>query len=185
MPDVLIVGDGPAGLSAALLLAKNGLEVSVYGLDGTPMHKALLLNYLGLPEIPGSQFQETARAQVTQQGATLHEAEVTALSADGQGFVLTTADGRRDEGRYLILASGSKRHLAASLGVATDADGVVLVDRDGRTSLAGCYALGWTSRKHKTQAIIAAGEGAAAALDILSAEQGKEFHDFDVVPAKV
>jgi len=60
MADVLIVGDGPAGLSAALFLAKNDMSVTVFGQDTTPMHKAMLYNYLGIPEMTGSDFQKTS-----------------------------------------------------------------------------------------------------------------------------
>ncbi|MCC7494825.1 MAG: NAD(P)/FAD-dependent oxidoreductase [Fimbriimonadaceae bacterium] len=181
MQDVLVVGDGPGGLSAALLLAKCGLSVEVCGVDGTPMHRAMVYNYLGIPAISGSEFQRVAREQVSAQGAVLRQAEVTGLAAAAAGFTVQTADGA-SRGRYLVLAIGSKRELVDQLGLARDEQGVVLVDRDGRTSLDKVYALGWTARKHKTQAVIAAGEGAAVALDILSIEKGKEFHDFDVVP---
>ena len=61
MSSVVIVGDGPGGLSAALFLAKNKLQVTVFGQDQTAMHYAYLYNYLGLPEIDGSDFQEIAR----------------------------------------------------------------------------------------------------------------------------
>jgi thioredoxin reductase len=44
---VIVVGDGPGGLSAALFLAKGGISVTVYGEDKTAMHWALLKNYLG------------------------------------------------------------------------------------------------------------------------------------------
>jgi thioredoxin reductase (NADPH) len=40
MTHVLIVGDGPAGLSAALFLAKRGMQVTVLGKDRTDMHRA-------------------------------------------------------------------------------------------------------------------------------------------------
>lgn len=183
MADVLIIGDGPGGLSAALLLAKNGLETVVLGMDGTPMHKAKLFNYLGIDEIDGSEFQRRAREQVRRHGATVQQGEVTELSQAGDGFDAVTAEGQQYHGKYLILAVGTKRDIAKGLGVATDSDGVVEVDRDGRTSVNNCYALGWTTKKHKTQAIISAGHGASAALDILSQEKGKEFHDFDVVEA--
>jgi thioredoxin reductase len=53
MPDVIVIGDGPGGLSAALFLAKNKLDVVVFGQDKTAMNYALLRNYLGIPEILG------------------------------------------------------------------------------------------------------------------------------------
>lgn len=63
MPDVIVIGDGPGGLSAALFLAKNGSDVVVFGQNNTAMNWALLRNYLGIPEIAGTEFQKVARAQ--------------------------------------------------------------------------------------------------------------------------
>jgi thioredoxin reductase (NADPH) len=65
MTRTVVVGDGPGGLSAALFLAKNGHTVTVYGQDQTPMHHAHLRNYLGLPDISGSDFQAVAREHAT------------------------------------------------------------------------------------------------------------------------
>ena len=65
MAHVIVVGDGPGGLSAALFLAKNGQEVTVYGQDKTAMNHAHLYNYLGIPEIGGTEFQAIARQQVS------------------------------------------------------------------------------------------------------------------------
>ena len=73
MADVIIIGDGPGGLSAALFLAKNGQNVTVFGQDETPMHYAKLYNYLGIPEITGTDFQKVAREQVQSFGADLQE----------------------------------------------------------------------------------------------------------------
>src|SRR5688500_15938331 len=53
MPTVIVIGDGPGGLSAALFLAKNKVDVVVFGEDKTAMNYAHLKNYLGLPEIGG------------------------------------------------------------------------------------------------------------------------------------
>ena len=180
MTDILIVGDGPAGLSAALLLAKNGLSAAVFGTDDTPMHKAMLLNYLGIPEMTGSDFQATARDQVKSFGATLHQTKVTDLAKTKEGYQVTTEEGDSHRGTYLILATTNKAHLTA-LGVKPNDDGTAAADRNCRTNLDGCYAVGWAARKDKIQAIISAGDGAVAALDILSLEKGEPFHDFDFV----
>jgi thioredoxin reductase len=179
MTDVAIVGDGPGGLSTALLLAKNGADVDVFGTDDTPMHKALLKNYLGIPEMTGTEFQEISREQVENFGAELYDKKVETVEQTDDGFAVETTEGERHEADYVVLATTNKSH-QKDLGVER-ADGVADVDRNGRTSIEDCYAVGWASRQDKIQAIISAGDGAAAACDILSKEKGEPFHDFDVV----
>lgn len=71
MAKVIVVGDCPGGLSAALFLAKNGQEVTVFGSDKTAMNYAYLHNYLGIPEIAGTEFQRVARGQESAVGGTL------------------------------------------------------------------------------------------------------------------
>ncbi len=182
MSDVLVIGDGPAGLSAALFLAKNHKSVEVLGKDDTAMHAALLKNYLGIEEMTGTQFQTIARGQVTKVGAKLHDAQVTSIAKTDGGFAVTTDDGRTFEGTYLILAVGAKPKIIEGLGLQVDDKGYVVADRNGVTNVPNLYVAGWSTRRDKIQAIISAGDGAAAALDILSKEKGKDFHDFDVPP---
>lgn len=182
MAHILVVGDGPAGLSAALFLAKNGQDVAVYAQDDTAMHYAYLYNYLGIPEIDGSEFQRRARRQVTDQGAELREEEVTEVTADAGSFTIRTADGGQARADYLILAGGrAARKLADQLALAQE-DGAVRVDREYRTSVDGVYAVGRLARPRRSQAVISAGAGAVAALDILSEEAGEDVHDWDTPP---
>lgn len=180
MADVIVVGDGPGGLSAALFLAKNDMDVVVFGQDATLMHKALLLNYLGIPEMTGSDFQKVAREQVAKFGAQIRDDEVDGAEKTDEGFAVTVGD-ERLEAKYLVLATGPQSPLAEALGVAKGGEGLVS-DRNGRTEVEGLYVIGWSTRLKKIQAIISAGDGACAALDILSAEAGEDLHDFDLVP---
>ena len=176
--DVLVVGGGPAGLSAALFAAKNGLETTCLDADGTWMHKAHLFNYLGIGSVDGSAFMETARTQVDSFGVERIEAKVTDVSETDGGFVAETDDGEH-AGTYLVLATGANRDLAESLGCAFDGD-LVDVDVTMETSVENAYATGAMGRKEEWQAVISAGDGAAAALNVLSKEKGENFHDFDV-----
>ena len=181
MADVLIIGDGPAGLSAALFLTKNGQNVTVFGQDGTPMHKAMLYNYLGIPEMTGSEFQRVGRAQVQNLGGKIEDVEVTAAEKTDGGFAVTTADWRskrREVSHFWRLAQIP--NWPKDLSLAKENKGIV-ADGDGRTSVEGLFAVGWNTRLIRTQAIISAGQGAATALEILSLEAGEDFHDFDVV----
>ncbi|MDX1659985.1 MAG: FAD-dependent oxidoreductase [Nitriliruptorales bacterium] len=179
MATTIIIGDGPAGLSAALFLAKNDHEAVVFGQDDTAMHWALLKNYLGIDEQPGSEFQERAKDQVKQFGADLRDEEVTEVRRDADGFVVTTAGGGQERGDYLVLAAGKAGgQLAEQLDIEAGPDGVAH-DTEYRTSVDRVYAIGRLARPNRSQAIVSAGAGATAALDILSREAGEDVHDWD------
>lgn len=178
----IIIGDGPAGLSAALFLAKNDHPAVVYGTDDTPMHHAQLYNYLGIRDISGSDFQTAARAHAREHGTELRDEEVSAVEVVDGRFVARAANGNAT-GDYLILAGGKQAQgLARDLGVEI-VDGRVAVDREYRTNVDRIYALGRLVRPDRSQAIISAGAGATAALDILSRETGADVHDWDTPPA--
>ncbi len=178
MAKIVIVGDGPAGLSAALFLAKRDHETHVYGQDDTPMHYAHLHNYLGAPDIGGTQFQQRARKQVRERGAHLHEAEVTAISTSG-GHLSVTADGEVEDADYVIVAGGqTSRSLLEEVGADVGEEGAV-VDSQQRTTVDRVYAVGRVVRPQRSQAITSAGAGAIAALDVLAREQGGSVVDWD------
>lgn len=178
MARILIIGDGPGGLSAGLFLAKNGHETVVFGQDKTPMHYAELHNYLGVPTILGSEFQQIARAQAAEHGASLRDEEVTAVSRDGERFTAATAVGE-EGGDYVILAGGkASQRLAEGLGAERTEAGVT-VDSQHRTTVDRVYAVGRLARPDRSQAIVSAGAGATAALDILSREAGEDVTDWD------
>jgi thioredoxin reductase (NADPH) len=183
MTTVVIVGDGPAGLSAGLFLAKKGIDTIVCGQDATAMHYAHLHNYLGIEDLGGSDFQVVARRQVSAYGADLRDAEVTAITPreDGEGFRVQAGD-EEVAADYVILAGGKQaQSLAAALGAERDG-GRVPVDGEQRTVVDRLYAVGRVARPDRSQAIISAGAGAVAALDILSREAGRDVHDWEGPP---
>lgn len=181
MTRTIVIGDGPGGLSAALFLAKNGVEVTVYGRDETAVHFAYLHNYLGIDEISGSDFQARARSQATAVGASINDATVTAVNADRDGVTATLESGDTVEADYLILSEGKSPVLARSLGLEED-EGSIIVDHEARSSEPRVYVIGRSARPTRSQAIISAGDGAKAALDILSREAGEDVHDWDTPP---
>jgi thioredoxin reductase len=177
--DVIVVGGGPAGLSAALFAGKNGLDTVLFDTDETWLHSAHLFNYLGIGSVDGDAFLETARQQVDDFGVDRRQGEaVTGIEETDDGFTAETDDGRY-ESSYVVLATGASRDLAEELGCAFTDEDVVDVGVDMETSVADAYATGAMVRPEEWQAAISVGDGAAAALNVLSKERGDHFHDFD------
>lgn len=182
MANVIVIGDGPGGLSAALFLAKGGLKVVVFGQDKTAMHFALIKNYLGVPDVLGSEFQAFSRKQVAALGADLREARVESVARAGDGYRVTTDQGATLDAKYLILSEGKGPRLAGQLGLEFDEARGIETDRNGKSRLDGVYVVGRSARPGRSQAIISAGDGAAAAIDILSRERGEDVVDWDEPP---
>ena len=110
--DLVIVGSGPAGLSAAVYAASEGLRVLVVdagGIGGQARSSSLIRNYLGFGRgVSGSRLAEEAYQQAASFGASfLFMHHVTALARTGDSIKLWLADGRVVEGGAVILATGA------------------------------------------------------------------------------
>lgn len=176
-----MVGDGPGGLSAALFLAKNKLDVVVFGQDTTAMNYALVKNFLGIAEILGSDFQKLARSQAASNGARLRDERVETVASDGDRWTITLESGDKLTAKYLVLSEGKSPRLAKQLGLEFHEHDGIATDKNARAAN-GVYVVGRSSRPGRSQAIISAGDGAAAAIDILSREKGENFVDWDEPP---
>ncbi|AEE14110.1 Thioredoxin-disulfide reductase [Thermodesulfobium narugense DSM 14796] len=108
--DVIILGAGPAGLSAAVYIARANISSLVIGLpDGSRASWAHNIeNYLGFPEgISGKEFKERSVAQAKKFGAIILEEEVIAANySENGGYYVETNKENRFEADYLILALG-------------------------------------------------------------------------------
>ena len=117
--DVAIVGAGPAGLSAAVYAASEGLSTLLLereAFGGQAGSSSLIRNYLGFPRgISGAGLATRAFEQVWSFGATPSMAgPVTALQPTAGGFTLHLADGQVSHTRTVLITTGvSYRSLEA------------------------------------------------------------------------
>ena len=120
--DILIVGAGPAGLTAAIYACRAGksvlvLEKEVFG--GQITHSPKVENYPGYLEMSGNEFAELLMMQAQDQGAEIDLAEVLDVTVDDRGIKHVMTDMGEYLSRALIIASGSKHR---ELGVPGEQD---------------------------------------------------------------
>ena len=117
MYDLIIIGSGPAGLSAAVYGKRAGLNLVV--LEKAPMSGGQVLNtyevdnYLGLPGINGFDMGMQFREHADKLGVDFKEAEVLAIEDMGESKVVRTEE-EVLEAKAVILATGA---VHAKLGV--------------------------------------------------------------------
>ncbi|MEO8814109.1 MAG: thioredoxin-disulfide reductase [Mycobacterium sp.] len=109
--DVIIIGSGPAGYTAAIYAARAQLAPLVF--EGTSFGGALMTtteveNYPGFRNgIMGPELMDEMREQALRFGADLHMEDVESVALDGPVKSVVTADGATHRARAVILAMGA------------------------------------------------------------------------------
>ncbi len=109
MYDILIIGGGPAGLTAAIYAARAGKRTAILEREaagGQIVSAPLVENYPGAPSVSGAELAGRMRAQAEAFGAELLYTEAAGLEKTQTGFRVLCTDGTR-EARTVILATGA------------------------------------------------------------------------------
>lgn len=108
MKDLIIVGSGPAGISAALTAAARGLDFLWFGsreLSPKIARAQEIPNYPGLCRISGPAFQRALQGQIDAMGLQLREERIDSIFAMGDYFAACVNE-TMYEARALVLAVG-------------------------------------------------------------------------------
>jgi thioredoxin reductase (NADPH) len=120
--NVIIIGSGPAGLTAALYTARANLEPLLFTgneIGGQVSITNEVENYPGFPEgLTGPELVEKFQKQAERFGARIEYAEITEVDFDGQPFRIKSYD-TEYEAKAIIIATGAS---ARKLGVPGEVD---------------------------------------------------------------
>ena len=120
MYDIIIIGGGPAGLTAATYARRAGKQVLVIeknAFGGQITWSPRVENFPGYVSISGIELGDKLLEQAMEQGAETELEEVTALRRENGSWTVDCESGAAFEGKALILATGAKPRM---LGVARE-----------------------------------------------------------------
>jgi thioredoxin reductase len=151
MLDVIIVGGGPAGLSAALVLGRCRRKVLVCD-NGRPRNRFAghMHGYLSRDHSEPTELLRIGRDEILRYGVQFSPREAVDARNVGEGFLVRLDDGTEHHSRRLLLATGVSDVLPEILG---------LPELYGRSVHHCPYCDGW---EHKDERIVALGDGDAA-----------------------
>ncbi len=173
--DCIIIGAGPAALSAAVFTGRAKLKTLLIGIPSkSQLHFAQSVgNYIGMDEVSGPDLLEKGLAQVKKYGVEVKEKEVVHLMKRGEEFTVKAEDGMAFTSRTLIIASGMAARMP---GIKNDQ---ALLGKGVHT----CVACDGYAYKGKKVAVIGNGNHAAEEAvellaltkDITVISNGREF----------
>lgn len=193
MTDIIIVGAGPAGMSAAIYGVRAGKSVLVFEAvtyGGQIINTPDIENYPGIAHVSGFDFATALYNQMTELGAELRFEKVESVEDAGDKKIVTTSEGTY-EAKAVILATGAKNRplglekeqelVGKGVSYCATCDGMffkgkdVVVNGGGNTALEDAAFLANYCKKvylvHRRDAF----RGDAAAVEELKSKDNVEF----------
>ncbi len=116
MSKIFVIGNGPAGISAALYAVRSGMDVTVFGKGESALKKAHQIdNYYGIKNVKGDELFENGIEQAVELGVKFIEEEVVGL---GYGESLLVSTAKEDySADAVIIATGTSRNVPKIDGI--------------------------------------------------------------------
>ncbi|MCA0345455.1 MAG: thioredoxin-disulfide reductase [Actinobacteria bacterium] len=155
MHQIIIIGSGPAGLTAGIYAARAGLEPVLFASSVEPggelMNTTDVENFPGFPEgVQGPELMEKIQAQAERFGTKVLYNDVTELDLEGDVKRVTDADGTVHEAKTVVFATGSAYR---KLGIADE-------DRLSGHGVSWCATCDGFFFREKTIAVVGGGDSA-------------------------
>ncbi len=114
MYDLVIIGDGPAGISAGIYAVRYGLDTLILEKDVISGQIALtdiVENYPGFSSIAGMELMDKFKEHAQEAGVTTEDGEVLNIKSDGDKKIISTDEGEIEAKAVIIATGANPQHL--------------------------------------------------------------------------
>lgn len=187
MKTVIVVGGGLSGLQAGVFTAKAGEETLVLDTDESLVYNTSnIQNLVGHDSVSGEELLRSGRDKLEEFGGEFKQEKVESVEETEEGFLVTTEESRY-ESEYLVLASAGIHDYADPLDLEFEdgVEGMYMMDEHVRTDESNkvtgtekIYAAG-LANTWEYQVSVAIGDGAKAAVNLLTDKYGEPYEDHD------
>jgi len=160
MYDLIIIGGGPAGLTAAIYAARRAVRTLVLAREfgGQAVYASKVENFPGFDMISGYELMEKMKAQAERLGAEVKSVETKEIKKENDIFSVRDKDGNSYEGKSLILSFGA---VPRKLGLPNE-------DKFRGNGISYCATCDAPFYKNKNVAVIGGGNAALDAALLLA-----------------
>lgn len=186
MKTVIVIGGGVAGLQAGVFTAKAGEETLVLDTgESLVLNTSNIQNLIGHDSIAGNELLKKGKDKLQDFGGELKEEKVERVEQNEEGFKVITEENEY-EAEYIVAASaGDLSYLEDFVEFEEGVEGPYMMDRhvktDGHnqsTENERIFAAG-LANTWEYQTSVAIGDGAKAAVNLMTHKEGSPFEDHD------
>lgn len=190
MYDVIVIGGGVAGLSAAIFTSKAGLKTAVFDKGQSQITRiSSVQNIPGLPEgISGLVWIDQAKKQVRKFQGTIEDQVVLEVNKKDDGTFEVKTEENIYPSKYVIVATNTNKTLLAPFGFEEvtnshvpggKAKSILQIPWTGETKVENLYLAGVIT-EIPSQVSVSLGQGAAVGIAVASKEKGTPFMWHDI-----
>jgi len=184
MADVIIIGGGVAGLQAGVFTAKNGEETLILDSgESLVLNTSNIQNLITQDSIAGNEVLKKGKEKLEDFGGEFREEEVKTLERTDEGFRVETNEDEYNPEYVIIASAGNHDYIDLDLDFEEGVEGPYMMEEhiktdDSNKAAEGVYAAG-LANTWEYQTSTAIGDGAKAAVNLLSEIKGEPYTDHD------
>jgi thioredoxin reductase len=184
MTQIIVIGGGVAGIQAGVFTAKAGEETLVLDTGESLVHNTSnIKNLIGHESIGGHELLKKGRDKLEQFDGEYSEEEVEKVERTDDGFKVTTSETEHEADYIVIASAGMHDYIDIDIEYEKGVEGPYMMEEhiitdDSNKAAEKVYAAG-LANTWEYQTSVAIGDGAKAAVNLLSDLHGEPYEDHD------